>query len=235
MAMTPRKALPAGPARAPGLASAAVSALEWVPLAIVVNVLVLLGTLAGLVVLGLGPSLVAGATVARSHVRGDLPPVWSTFWRTWRAELAPGTMAYLPLLALLAMAWANLSVVAGGSLAWLLPLAWLMVGFLGVACAWLAPLRAYYSLSPLRAAFTALRMTLARPLPSVVLLLCVAAVLYVTSLWPILFLLVSVGAGVLLTTYVATRTFDDNEAKLAEPHAAHDTGLGLPSEPLRMK
>jgi uncharacterized membrane protein YesL len=215
--------------------SAAVSALEWVPLAIAINALVLLGTLAGLVVLGLGPSLVAGATVARAHVRGDLPSAWSTFWRTWRAELVPANASYLPLLVLLAMAWVNLSVVAGGALAWLLPLAWLMVGFLGVACAWLAPVRAYYDLGPLRAAVTALRMTLARPLPSVVLLLSVSAVVYVTSLWTILFILVSVGAAVLLTTYVATRTFDDNEKKLAEPPRRDDAGLGLPSEPLRMK
>jgi uncharacterized membrane protein YesL len=233
--MMPRKALPAAPAHAPGMVSAAVSALEWVPLAIVLNALVLLGTLAGLVVLGLGPSLVAASTVARAHVRGDLPPVWSTFWRTWRAELVPGTVAFLPLLTLLIMAWVNLSVVAGGSLAWLLPLAWLMVGVLAVACAWLASLRAHYDLSPLRSALTALRMVLARPLPSVLLLLATAAVVYVTSCWVILAPLVSVGGAVIITTYVATRTFDDNEAKLAQPSRRDDPGLGLPSEPLRMK
>jgi uncharacterized membrane protein YesL len=133
------------------------------------------------------------------------------------------------------MAWVNLSVVAGGSLAWLLPLAWLMVGVLAVACAWLAPLRAHYDLSPLRSALTALRMVLARPLPSVLLLLTTAAVVYVTSCWVILAPLVSVGGAVIIATYVATRTFDDNEAKLAQPFRRDDPGLGLPSEPLRMK
>jgi uncharacterized membrane protein YesL len=129
----------------------------------------------------------------------------------------------------------NVSVIAGGSFAWLLPLAWLMVGVVGVACAWLAPLRAHYDLAPLRSAVTALRMVLARPLPSALLLLATAAVVYVTSCWLILAPLVSVGAAVLITTYVATRTFDDNEAKLAQPSRSDDPGLGLPSEPLRMK
>lgn len=233
--MTPRKALTPTHSRASGLASSAVSALEWVPLAIALNCLILLGSAAGLVVVGVGPSLVAASTVARAHVRGDLPRVWSTFWRTWRAELGPSTVAYLPLSALLLMAWVNLSVLSAGPHAWLLPIAWLMVAFLAVACVWLAPLRAYYDLPPLRSALLALRLVVARPLPSVLHVLFVAAVVFATSRWIILVLLVSVGAAAIVTTYVAVRTFDDNEMKLAEPPRRDDAGLGLPSEPLRMK
>ncbi|GAA5019795.1 DUF624 domain-containing protein [Actinopolymorpha pittospori] len=61
--------------------------LEWAGRLAGLNVVWLLGVLAGFVLGGLAPATVAAAAVVRAHLVGQPVPLWSGFWRYWRAEL----------------------------------------------------------------------------------------------------------------------------------------------------
>jgi uncharacterized membrane protein YesL len=87
----------------PGWAGGVMLGLRWVTLLVEVNVMVLLGTLAGGVVLGLGPALRAGSAVARAMTSEPTP--WRTFWRIWRNELGRSVLLFAPLVAVGLLLW----------------------------------------------------------------------------------------------------------------------------------
>lgn len=73
-----------------------------------VNLLVLLGTLAGGVVLGVAPSVAAAVAVSRRRIRGEAFGLVGAFARTWRAQLRTATLLQLPSGVLLVLLAANL-------------------------------------------------------------------------------------------------------------------------------
>lgn len=90
-------------AEVPGWAGGAMLGLRWATLLVEINVMVLLGTLAGGVVLGLGPALRAGSAVARAMTSEPTP--WRTFWRIWRSEFGRSALLFAPLVVVAMLLW----------------------------------------------------------------------------------------------------------------------------------
>lgn len=69
----------------PGWAGRAMTWLRYATLLVGVNLLIVLGALAGGVLLGLFPALGAGGEVLARMAAGEPPTtLWSTYWRAWR-------------------------------------------------------------------------------------------------------------------------------------------------------
>ncbi|AEG43583.1 YesL family protein [Isoptericola variabilis] len=90
-------------AEVPGWAGGVMLGLRWVTLLVELNLMVLLGTLAGGVVLGLGPSLRAGSAVAAAMTADPTP--WRTFWRTWRRGFGRANLLFAPVWAAAILLW----------------------------------------------------------------------------------------------------------------------------------
>ncbi|WP_277208799.1 YesL family protein [Isoptericola croceus] len=90
-------------AEVPGWAGGVMYVLRWVTLLVEVNVMVLLGTLAGGVLLGAGPALRAGSAVVARMT--DEPTPWRTFWRVWRAGFWRGNALFAPFWVVGVLLW----------------------------------------------------------------------------------------------------------------------------------
>ncbi len=90
-------------AEVPGWAGGVMLGLRWITLLVEINVMMLLGTLAGGVVLGLGPALRAGSAVAGAMTAEPTP--WRTFWRTWRAGFGRTNLTFAPVWVVGVLLW----------------------------------------------------------------------------------------------------------------------------------
>lgn len=90
-------------AEVPGWAGGVMLGLRWLTLLVEINLMVLLGTLAGGVVLGLGPALRAGSAVAGAMAAEPTP--WRTFWRTWRSGFGRTNALFAPVWVVGALLW----------------------------------------------------------------------------------------------------------------------------------
>lgn len=108
--------------------------LDWPARLAGLNVLWLLGVLAGLVLFGLAPATAALYTVLRAYVLDRSPHLWRDFWAAWRASLVSSQLVlgvpiltvwvvvfYLLLSRSTPFAW-GMVVLAAGYLATLLQL-----------------------------------------------------------------------------------------------------------------
>jgi uncharacterized membrane protein YesL len=167
---------------------AACSELIW---AVQLNLMWILFTLAGGVILGLGPATVAAYTLARRHARNETFHAWSEFWTVYRREFVRASLLVLPL-ALVA------TVLIGN---------YLYFSALG-------PLYVHYDLPLWAYVPKAVQLALMRPASSVLLLLALSAIAYATSAAPILAPVISFGAWIYLNTWLCLRFFEENEARL---------------------
>ncbi len=204
------------------------------------NVCWLAFSLLGGVVLGVAPASVAVAQSVRERGQGRSGNTVTTFARTWRREFVGANLALLPqLLLLVVLGWNYLAFSAAGPAASAPRLATL-AGLLLVATVgcWLPALYVHYDLPRSRFLLTALRFTLARPVPSVLQLFVLAVVGYASYRLPALVPFLSVGAWLYLASWLALRFFAENEARLAGTHddtpTTNERALGLPTDPLRM-
>ncbi|MCK9792412.1 DUF624 domain-containing protein [Isoptericola sp. 4D.3] len=92
-------------AEVPGWAGGVMLALRWATLLVEVTVMVALGTLAGGVLLGLGPALRAGGVVAGRMTAEPTP--WRTFWRTWREGFGRAAALFAPVWVVAALLWCD--------------------------------------------------------------------------------------------------------------------------------
>ncbi|GAA3134631.1 hypothetical protein GCM10010466_26790 [Planomonospora alba] len=171
-------------------------------------------TLAGGVVLGLGPATVAAYTLARRHARGEWPPLWREFAAVYRREFARGSLLVLPPAAAAAVLYGNhLYFSALGQAA---PRLATLAGLLALAAvtAYLLPMYVHYDLEPLACLPRASRLVLARPASTVLLLFTLAAVVSAAAAFPFLALALAAGAWIQLDTWLCLRFFDENEAYL---------------------
>ncbi|RIQ32520.1 YesL family protein [Jiangella rhizosphaerae] len=108
--------------------------LDWPVRLAVLNLLWLLGVLAGLVLFGLAPATAALYAVLRAYVLGRSPRLWRDFWAVWRSSLRSSQLVlgvpiltvwvvvfYLLLSRSTPLVWA-MAVLAAGYLATLLQL-----------------------------------------------------------------------------------------------------------------
>lgn len=117
----PHRTRPARPVVAddetPGWAGRAMTWLRYATLLVGVNLLIVLGTLAGGVLLGAFPALHAGGQVLARMAAGEPPTtLWATFWRAWRRGWRRSNLLGVPVwfvLVLLSLDASALRVLDG--------------------------------------------------------------------------------------------------------------------------
>lgn len=180
------------------------------------NLLWLTFTLAGGVVLGLGPATVAAYTLARRHARGESFQAWSEFWAVYRREFVRGSLLVLPMAVLAIVLVGNhLYLGALGPGTGALRIATLVaLAALVVVGSYLGPIYAHYDL-PLRAYLPkASLFAITRPAASVLQLFVLSGIAYATTAMPVLAAVISIGAWIHVNTWLCLRFFQENEARL---------------------
>jgi uncharacterized membrane protein YesL len=197
-------------------------------------------TLLGGVVLGIGPATVTACILTRRRMRGETIHL-RDFAATWRREILAGSVVMLPVAVVVLMLWSNYAFFSAlGSDASAARLVTLAAFVLAVgAGAYVGPMYAHYHLPWWSYAGKAVRVALARPASTVVLLAVFATLAFVTAVAPVLLLTVSVGAWLQTSTWLCVRFFEENEDRLAAGAATgtptRTAPAGLPAEPLRIR
>jgi uncharacterized membrane protein YesL len=191
-------------------------ATEEVAWAATLNLLWLLGTLAGGVLFGVGPATVAAYTLARRRVLGESFQSVPAFVSVYRREFVRGTGLVLPVLAVGALLAANYLYFASlGPAATLPRLATVAaLAVLAAIAAHLLPMAVHYDLPVWHYLPKASLFALTRPAASVLLLFAGAAVGVASATYPFLVLVVAVGGWIQLDTWLCLRFFAENEARL---------------------
>ena len=179
------------------------------------NLLWTIFTLAGGVVLGVGPATVAVYILARRHASGEVFRAWPAFAAAYRREFGRGSALVLPLAGAAVLLVTNYFYFASlGPAATSLRLITLaaLVGLAAIA-AYLLPMAVHYDL-PTRAYLRkASLFALTRPAPSALLLLVLTATGYAVVTYPFL-AVAAVGGWIQLDTWLCLRLFAENEAHL---------------------
>lgn len=197
--------------------------------------------IAGLGIFGAGPATAAAATAVRRRSKGDLVRFVDVV-RTYRQEFLGANLALTPALLVLGLLGVNLLYFSAGPRTYATPQLVTVVALVifGTACCYLGPLYAYYELPRHRYITTAIRITLARPLWSVLMALVTAAIIVASSRIMLLAPVVAVGLWVHTCSWLGVRFFVENENRRATAMDAASGRLdrsepfALPTEPLRM-
>lgn len=155
----------------------------------VVNLCLIVFTLAGGIILGFAPALVAAVSLSRSRLRGDSLPIFKTFAATWSREFVPANLVVGPLgLAILLFAL-NLLYFAPRDHALVGPL-WAGLAITVVLTAFTTSMYAHYDLPISRYLMTSGRFMI-RHLPGALLIaavtgLVIVAVRFLPGLLPVI-------------------------------------------------
>lgn len=122
----------------PGWAGGVMAVLRVLTRLVEVNLLVLAGTLAGGVLLGLGPALKAGSAVL--HDPGLAMEPWRGFWREWRTDWRWSNLLFMPFWPVGALLWADATAVGQATG----PAHAAMLAGLTLASAWTAVVLAWW-------------------------------------------------------------------------------------------
>jgi uncharacterized membrane protein YesL len=180
------------------------------------NLLWVLFTFLGGVLLGVGPATTAAYTLARRHARGESFQALPAFAAAYRRQFVRGTALLLPVLGVSVFLVSNYFYFASlGAAATVPRLATLAaLASIAVVGAYLLPMAAHYDLRVYAYLPKASQFALARPIPSVLLLFVLTVIVYATVTYPFLVLVVSVGGWIQLDTWLCLRFFAENEARL---------------------
>lgn len=190
-------------------------AADEVVWAVKLNLLWALFTLAGGVVLGVGPATVAAYTLARRHAQGESFHAWPAFVAAYRREFGRGSVLVLPLAGVTVLLIMNYFYFASVGSAATVP-QWVTLAALAalvVVAAYLLPMVVHYDLRAREYLPKASLFALTRPAASVLLLFLFVAVCYAAVTLPFL-VLVLAGAWIQLDMWLCLRLFAENEARL---------------------
>lgn len=192
-------------------------------------------TALGLGILGAAPATAAAAVVVRRRGEGEVVRL-GDFAGCYRREFVRANLSLGPGLVVGALLINNLRWFAGrGTLPTMITVAALVL--LGITSCYLGPLYAVYDLPRSRYLLMALRITLARPLWSLLMALVTAAVLFACAKVPILTAGVGMGVWLHACTWLGLRFFAENERRLASADGSGDSDtpiFALPAEPMRL-
>lgn len=172
-------------------------------------------TLAGGVLLGIGPATVAAYTVARRHALGESFPALSTFAAAFRREFGRGSALVLPLAGAAVLLVTNYLYFASMGSAATVPRLTTLVALVALAmiAAHLLPMVVHYDLRTRAYLPKASLFALTRPAASVLLLFVFLAIGYAVVAYPVL-AVVAVGGWIQLDMWLCLRLFAENEARL---------------------
>lgn len=200
---------PPGAKTSPNWAIRLYEAADEVAWAAKLNLFWILFTLAGGVLFGAGPATVAAYTLARRRAMGESFRSWPEFMSAFRREFVRGNILVLPLAAVTGLLVTNYHAFPALRLAIAVAL-----GFLVVIAAYALPMAVHYDLRTSQLLPKASLFALTRPASSVLLLFVFTAVVFVSTTFPFLVLVLAVGGWIQLDTWLCLRFFAENEAKL---------------------
>ena len=185
------------------------------------NLLILAGTLAGGVVLGVAPALAAATVVSRTRLRGDTQRAARVFVRTWISDFGRANLLAAPGLLALALPGTSLLLLDGAPAALRVALA--VVAGLGAVHLLLAlTMDAHYDLRRGDVARLAWAFLLRAPGVPLLLAATTALVGVVTAFVPGLLPVVSIGAWAYLCTALCLSFYAANDRRLGDRPAATD-------------
>ncbi len=187
------------------------------------NVLWIVFTVLGGVVLGFGPSTAAAQVLVRDKVRGGAAPLARRFAKEYARNFGKGNALGLPLAAVgaaLTLNWGYFS--AGWDLGSQIASAGvLMVALFGVGVAcYLFPMFARYSLSVPQYFLMSSRFAMRHLAGTVILLFVTAAALFVCRSIPGLIPFFGIGAWLYVTGWLCDRFFTANDEAMEGAQAA---------------
>lgn len=180
-----------------------------------VNLCMLAFTLAGGVILGVGPSLVAAVTLVRSRLRGDSLPIFATFARTWRSEFLRANTVLAPLGIATVLIALNLLWFSPRSHLLVTPL-WVGLGLTVVLVALTATMYAHYELPTNRYLITAARFLTLHLAGGLLLLVATAIVVVAVRFIPGLLPVIAPSAWVYLVTALCLSFYTHNDKSLTQ-------------------
>jgi len=171
-------------------------------------------TLAGGVVLGVGPATVAAYSLARRHALDESFRIWPAFAAAYRREFGRGSLLVLPLAGAAVLLLTNYFYFASLGPAAALPRLATLAALVTTAliAVYLLPMAVHYDLRTPAYVPKASLFALTRPAASVLLLLVLAAIGYAVAAYPVL-VVVAVGGWIQLDTWLCLRFFAENEAR----------------------
>lgn len=171
-------------------------------------------TLAGGVVLGIGPATLAAYSLARRHAGGEAVPARPAFARAYRHEFKRGSLLVLPLAAAIALLTTNYFYFATLGPPATAPRLITLAALAAVVtiATHLLPMAVHYDLPTSACLPKASLFALTRPAASVLLLFVLTAIAYAVVSFPVL-LVVAVGGWIQLNTWLCLRLFAENEAR----------------------
>ncbi|WP_458108702.1 DUF624 domain-containing protein [Arthrobacter sp. R3-55] len=200
------------------------------------NVLWMVFTLLGGIVLGIGPSTAAAHVLVRDKVRGNATPLMRRFAREYVRNFAKGNALGLPLLAVgvaLTLNWGYFS--AGWDFGSQIASAGILMAALfaaGTVC-YLFPMFARYELSIPGYFLMSSRFAMRHLAGTVILLFVTAAAFFVCRSVPGLIPFFGVGAWLYVTGWLCDRFFTANDdamsAQVAGPPLAGEANAGRPA------
>ncbi len=185
-----------------------------------IQLLMLAGTLLGLVIAGLGPALAAGAGLLRRIVEGDPSDhLWRDFWSAYRADFRRAALVTAPFLVVVGLAWyETLVLLAYGDSAMeaVLTGATLAVGLYALSCVGFAPhvLRRYTDGAASSLRFVALAPLLT-PLTTLGVVVTTVAILLIGVRFLPALVLVGLSIPLLLGGILVDRWLDKIDARAA--------------------
>lgn len=205
------------------------AAADTIVFAGVLNLLVVVFTLAGGVVLGWAPALAAATACTRRRLRGDAGAVVRTFARTWSRGFAHANLLLAPPGVALALCATSLLALRDRPGATPLVVAlWIALGICGAHLVLTLTMDAHYELGRRQCLRLAWTFLLRFPGAPLLLVATTALVVVATMLVPGLLPVLSVGAWISLCTALCLSFYAANDRALdggRQPRPVHPTSI----------
>lgn len=193
------------------------SVTEWITRFAYLNLLLLVFSLLGGVILGFFPALTAMFSVIRQWLRGNTDlPVLKTYWDYYRKDFWKSNVIGLFVGSIIALIAIDiLFIQANGStgLAWTnIPLFAFMLLFL-LFLFHLFPTFAHYDVSAGKVIKHAFLLTLVNPVSSLFILLCLVPLVFIMQLAPALAFIFGGSVYAFITMWITMKVFDKAQQK----------------------
>ena len=197
--------------------------LEWITRFAYLNVLWVLFTLAGAVCLGIYPSTTAMFAVMRDWLRGESDlPVFSTFWSYYKRDFWKSNHLGIYTSFIILLIFIDFYYIQSGAselITWTHIPVFACILFFIFLLFYLFPVFAHYEL-PVRSIYKqAFFIMLISPLQIIVMVICLAAFIVISLVFPALAFIFGLSFYSFITTWLASSSFKRLEAKQPNKNA----------------
>ncbi|WYP26984.1 DUF624 domain-containing protein [Alkalihalobacillus sp. FSL W8-0930] len=188
------------------------------------NVLWLIGTVAGLLLFGFGPSTLAMCDVIRRWMRKEADvPVWRTFWQQYKTYFLRGNGLTFVLILGALMIYVNTTFFIVDS-AWVVIFVryalFLVAALLVLTALYVFPATVHFDLTLLDSLKQSFFIALYMPLRTLYMVAAVLTVYHILFLFPVLLFLFGISFFCFIQLYIVLRTFAKLELKQASMTSA---------------